>query len=388
MSGGPLILGGLDSSERLGQRRLPARRRQRAAARSRLPDRPAARRRRATLGERGARLRRRHAKPAPTRSRHCRRPAGRRGPSATANQVGRLPTVRSDLSAVTVGGRAYVLGGYDGNTPIDSVLQTADGSELHPGRDPPGPGPLLGGGGARRPHLRLRRRDGERRRERRDPRSRSAGGNRPRHRPPPPGALPRRRRRRSAAHLRTGRGRRRVAERSRSGASTPAAEGRLRRPAGSPRGLRRRRHHGRLDRLPDRRHRRRGNAPARRSSPSACAAKGSRRARPKPKNPSAASSCPFAGRLLIADRGNDRLLVVNARKQVLWRFPSRAHPAPPGGFYFPDDAFFIHGGTGIISNEEQNERIVQLSFPSGKLLWSYGHPGVDRLRTRLPARAR
>ena len=79
---------------------------------------------------------------------------------------------------------------------------------------------------------------------------------------------------------------------------------------------------------------------------------------------------------MIADRGNDRLIVVNARKQVLWRFPSHAHPAPPGGFYFPDDAFFTHGGTGIISNEEQNERIVQLAFPSGRLLWSYGHPGV------------
>jgi outer membrane protein assembly factor BamB len=79
---------------------------------------------------------------------------------------------------------------------------------------------------------------------------------------------------------------------------------------------------------------------------------------------------------MIADRGNNRLIVVNAEKKVLWTFPSAAHPAPPGGFYFPDDAFFIHGGTGIISNEEQNERIVQLSFPSGKLLWSYGHPGV------------
>jgi hypothetical protein len=79
---------------------------------------------------------------------------------------------------------------------------------------------------------------------------------------------------------------------------------------------------------------------------------------------------------MIADRGNDRLLVVNAKKKILWRFPSKAHPAPPGGFYFPDDAFFIHHGTGIISNEEQNERIVQLSYPGGKLLWSYGHPGV------------
>ena len=79
---------------------------------------------------------------------------------------------------------------------------------------------------------------------------------------------------------------------------------------------------------------------------------------------------------MIADRGNNRLLVVNADKRVLWRFPSPGHPAPPGGFYFPDDAFFIHHGTGIISNEEQNERIVQLSFPGGKLHWSFGHPGV------------
>ena len=93
-------------------------------------------------------------------------------------------------------------------------------------------------------------------------------------------------------------------------------------------------------------------------------------------SPTAGPARPFSGRLLIADRGNNRLLVVNAEKKVLWRFPSRAHPAPPGGFYFPDDAFFTHGGTGIISNEEQNERIVQLAFPSGKLLWSYGHPGI------------
>jgi len=84
---------------------------------------------------------------------------------------------------------------------------------------------------------------------------------------------------------------------------------------------------------------------------------------------------PCEGELMIADRGNNRIIVVNNRKQVLWRFPSKAHPAPPGGFYFPDDAFFTHGGSAIISNEEENERIVQLSYPAGKLLWSYGHPG-------------
>jgi hypothetical protein len=86
----------------------------------------------------------------------------------------------------------------------------------------------------------------------------------------------------------------------------------------------------------------------------------------------------FAGRLLIADRGNDRLLLVDAAKHVLWTYPSRSAPAPPGGFYFPDDAFFVRHGTGIISNQEGNDTIVQIEFPSGRITWSYGHARVGR----------
>jgi Kelch motif len=84
----------------------------------------------------------------------------------------------------------------------------------------------------------------------------------------------------------------------------------------------------------------------------------------------------FQGRLLIADRGNDRLLLVDAAKHVLWRYPSAGAPAPPGGFYFPDDAFFVRHGTAIISNQEGNDTIVEIAFPSGHLLWRYGHPRV------------
>ena len=84
---------------------------------------------------------------------------------------------------------------------------------------------------------------------------------------------------------------------------------------------------------------------------------------------------PFVGRLLIADRGNNRLLVVDARKRVLWRYPGPRQP-PKGGFYFPDDAFFTRRGRGIISNEEENETIVELDYPSGRLTRSFGHPGV------------
>jgi len=88
----------------------------------------------------------------------------------------------------------------------------------------------------------------------------------------------------------------------------------------------------------------------------------------------AGAGAPYAGTLLIADRGNDRLLAMDTGRNLTWQYPSPAMPAPPGGFYFPDDAFFIHGGTGIISNQEDNHSIVQIGYPSGKILWQYGHP--------------
>jgi N-acetylneuraminic acid mutarotase len=82
---------------------------------------------------------------------------------------------------------------------------------------------------------------------------------------------------------------------------------------------------------------------------------------------------PFQGRLLIADRGNDRLLVLTASRHIAWEYPSATKPAPPGGFYFPDDAFFFDKGKGIIVNQEDNDTIVELAYPSGKVLWDYGH---------------
>jgi hypothetical protein len=102
-----------------------------------------------------------------------------------------------------------------------------------------------------------------------------------------------------------------------------------------------------------------------------------RPSRVSPRTPATRSGgLPFPGRLLIADRGNDRLLLVDAAKRVLWRYPSPSAPPPPGGFYFPDDAFFVRGGTAILSNEEDNHTLVQIAFPSGKVLWSYGHARV------------
>jgi hypothetical protein len=84
-------------------------------------------------------------------------------------------------------------------------------------------------------------------------------------------------------------------------------------------------------------------------------------------------SGPLPGDLLIADRGNNRILLVNPAHKLLWHFPSR-----PGQhkLFFDDDTFFAPGGHAIISNQEDNHQIVMIAYPSGRLIWSYGHPGV------------
>ena len=81
---------------------------------------------------------------------------------------------------------------------------------------------------------------------------------------------------------------------------------------------------------------------------------------------------PFPGFLMIADRGNDRAILVDGRKHILWRYPKPGH-APSMPFYYDDDVFFTPGYGSIISNQEDQETIEVISFPRGRLLWHYGH---------------
>jgi outer membrane protein assembly factor BamB len=87
-----------------------------------------------------------------------------------------------------------------------------------------------------------------------------------------------------------------------------------------------------------------------------------------------AGSPYFGDKLLIADRGNNRLLLLDAQMNLVWEYPSAAAPPDPLRFYYPDDAFFVDHGTAIVSNQEQNETIVKIAYPSGRIVWSYGHP--------------
>ena len=64
---------------------------------------------------------------------------------------------------------------------------------------------------------------------------------------------------------------------------------------------------------------------------------------------------------------------MNRHEKVVWRYPSPAHPAPPIPFYFPDDAFWVHGGHAILVNEEENDVLAEIAYPSGRTIWTYGH---------------
>ena len=95
----------------------------------------------------------------------------------------------------------------------------------------------------------------------------------------------------------------------------------------------------------------------------------------------AGAGSPFAGaKLLVADRGNNRLLLLDDRLRLVWKYPSAHTARDPLGFYFPDDAFFADHGTAIVSNQEENDTIIKLAYPSGRILWSYGHPGQPGTR--------
>ena len=85
---------------------------------------------------------------------------------------------------------------------------------------------------------------------------------------------------------------------------------------------------------------------------------------------------PLGGYLLIADRGNDRMLLVDGAKRVLWRYPHRGRiPSMP--FAFDDDAFFTPDHRAIVSNQEDQETIQVISFPEGRVVWHYGHVHVS-----------
>ncbi|HEY4754407.1 MAG TPA: PQQ-binding-like beta-propeller repeat protein, partial [Candidatus Limnocylindrales bacterium] len=84
---------------------------------------------------------------------------------------------------------------------------------------------------------------------------------------------------------------------------------------------------------------------------------------------------PFPHGLLIADRGNARIIAVDNAGRVFWRFPVRGS-LPPGVRFAADDAFVSPDGRTIVANDEYNQVIYRIDIQTRKVIWSYGHFGV------------
>ncbi len=82
------------------------------------------------------------------------------------------------------------------------------------------------------------------------------------------------------------------------------------------------------------------------------------------------------GDVLIADEGNNRLLVVDPEGRTLWTFPQPGDLPPGVQFKSPDDAFFTPDGKEIIATEEDFSVVTLIDVATRRILWRYGTPGV------------
>jgi outer membrane protein assembly factor BamB len=73
------------------------------------------------------------------------------------------------------------------------------------------------------------------------------------------------------------------------------------------------------------------------------------------------------GYVLIADRNNNRALIVSPSKRIVWQ---------KTGLRGPDDAFFTPNYRSVLTNEEFNDTLTEVSLRSKRVVWRYGHAGV------------
>ncbi|MHB8470951.1 MAG: outer membrane protein assembly factor BamB family protein [Gaiellaceae bacterium] len=85
---------------------------------------------------------------------------------------------------------------------------------------------------------------------------------------------------------------------------------------------------------------------------------------------------PLPGALLIADRGNNRFILVTAGRRTLWFFPNARDLARGIHLNFNDDGFVEPGGHAIVSNEEEAHTIVSIDIRTHARVHLYGTPGV------------
>jgi len=90
--------------------------------------------------------------------------------------------------------------------------------------------------------------------------------------------------------------------------------------------------------------------------------------------PPVANGSTPPGYLMIADRDNNRVIVLSPAKRIVWRFPAAGGAAAAGTFTQPDDAFVSADGRDISTNQEFAETIAVISLTRHpRIVWQYGH---------------
>lgn len=83
------------------------------------------------------------------------------------------------------------------------------------------------------------------------------------------------------------------------------------------------------------------------------------------------------GDVLIADKLNNQLIVVDPRGRIRWRFPRPGDLARGQTFKIPDDAFFTPDGRHIVATEEDDYVIRLIDVLHHRIEYQYGKPGVS-----------
>jgi hypothetical protein len=85
---------------------------------------------------------------------------------------------------------------------------------------------------------------------------------------------------------------------------------------------------------------------------------------------------PLPGAILIADRGNNRLVLVDSHHKILWYYPKRADRLRGAHLKFDDDVFVMPGGKKLVTNEEDHQDILSIDLETGRVKNLFGVSGV------------
>jgi hypothetical protein len=80
--------------------------------------------------------------------------------------------------------------------------------------------------------------------------------------------------------------------------------------------------------------------------------------------------------LLVADKLNNRLIIIDPQGRVRWQFPRRGDLPRGQTFRIPDDAFFTPDGQFIVATEEDDFVIRVIDVARHAIVYQYGEPGA------------